>query len=75
MDIQFTEEVFWIKQSHPATEAINMGNNTWRVKFSQYAMFSNKEMDFSAELRSASGKIPTVVDARSCPCSQYNVKN
>jgi len=37
-------------------------------------MFSNKEMDFSAELRSANGKIPKVVDARSCPCSQYNVK-
>jgi hypothetical protein len=74
LDITFSEEVFWIKQSHPATEATNMGNNTWRVKFSQYAMFSNKEVDFSAELRSTNGKIPKVVDARSCPCSQYNVK-
>lgn len=74
LDITFSEEIFWIKHSHPAFKATDRGNNVWRVQFSQYAMFSNKEMDFTAEVRSINGKVPQILDARSCPCSQFNVE-
>jgi hypothetical protein len=69
LDITFSEQVFWIKHSHPAFEATDIGNNTWRVRFSPMAMFSNKEMDFSAELRAVTPRIPELVVAKSCPCS------
>jgi hypothetical protein len=69
MDITFDEQVFWIKHSHPVTSAEDIGNNTWRVRFSDKATFSNKEMDFSAELRAVSPKIPGLTIAKTCPCS------
>lgn len=69
MDITFDEQVFWIKHSHPVIGAEDIGNNTWRVRFSDKATFSNKEMDFSAELRAVSPKIPGLTIAKTCPCS------
>jgi len=69
MDITFDEQVFWIKHSHPVESAEDIGNNTWRVRFSKFATFSNKEMDFSAELRAVSPKIPDLTIAKTCPCS------
>lgn len=69
MDITFDEQVFWIKHSHPVESAEDIGNNTWRVRFSKFATFSNKEMDFSAELRAVSPKIPGLTIAKTCPCA------
>ena len=68
MDITFDEPVVWIKHSHPVESAEDIGNNTWRVRFSKFATFSNKEMDFSAELRAISPKIPDLTVAKTCPC-------
>lgn len=68
MDIQFSEQVFHIKHAHPAESFEDIGNNTWRVRFSKQATFSNKEMDFSAEFRSLDVKTAKVVSVKTCPC-------
>lgn len=68
MDIKFEEPVIWIKHSHPVIKAEDVGNNTFRIRFSERATFANKEMDFSAEVRAATPAIPKIVVAKTCPC-------
>ena len=72
IELEFSGAVGWIKHSHPAFEATEVKGkpNTWRVSFHKMATFTNKEMDFTAELRSLDEAPPQLLDARSCPCSK-----
>jgi len=68
MDIEFSDQVFHVKHAHPAESFEDMGNNIWRVRFSKFAMFGNREMDFTAEFRSVNPRTPEIVAVKTCPC-------
>jgi hypothetical protein len=70
IELEFNEPVGWIKHSHPADGIEQKNEKTFRISFHKMATFVNKEMDFTAEIRSAGAEPPRLIEARSCPCSK-----
>lgn len=78
--IKMASPVFWIKAAHPVLQENDtlgidhIGGNVYKVTFSKFAMFGNREMDFTAELRPVDGGNTAIQWVRSCPCS-YNIES
>ena len=68
VEISFSDEVFWLKEpAHPAAGVTDKGGNVWRIDFSQLAMFTERTMDWTGELRSM-GKAD-ILYAETCQCN------